>query len=158
VTTRFHGHLLRRGRHSQPGQIYLVTTVTAHRQAVFDDLPQGRCVVRTLRELDLAGAARTLAFVVMPDHLHWLLALGEAMTLGRVVRLAKGRAARRINTLRREFGQPPLAPLWQAGYHDRALRSEDDLRALARYVVGNPLRAGLVRRLGDYALWDAVWL
>ena len=29
---------------------------------------------------------------------------------------------------------------------------------LARYVVANPLRAGLVEKLGDYPLWDAVWV
>jgi hypothetical protein len=29
---------------------------------------------------------------------------------------------------------------------------------MARYVVANPLRAGLVKRLGDYPLWDAIWL
>jgi len=49
-------------------------------------------------------------------------------------------------------------PLWQQGFHDRALRREDDLVKMARYVVANPLRAGLVERLGDYPLWDAIWV
>ena len=48
--------------------------------------------------------------------------------------------------------------LWQRGYHDRALRRDEDLKAAARYIVMNPLRAGLVKRPGDYPLWDAVWL
>ena len=48
--------------------------------------------------------------------------------------------------------------LWQRNYHDRALREEEDVRHLARYTVANPLRAGLVKRLGDYPLWDAMWL
>ncbi|MCZ6895303.1 MAG: transposase, partial [Gammaproteobacteria bacterium] len=26
------------------------------------------------------------------------------------------------------------------------------------YLLTNPLRAGLVKRLGDYPLWDAVWV
>lgn len=47
---------------------------------------------------------------------------------------------------------------WQKRYHDHALRKEDNLKQMARYVVANPLRAGLVKRLGDYPLWDAVWL
>jgi len=29
---------------------------------------------------------------------------------------------------------------------------------IARYIVANPLRAGLVSRVGDYPLWDACWL
>ncbi|RUQ45382.1 transposase, partial [Corynebacterium pseudodiphtheriticum] len=24
--------------------------------------------------------------------------------------------------------------------------------------VANPLRAGLVKRIGDYPLWDAIWI
>ena len=44
------------------------------------------------------------------------------------------------------------------GLHDHAVRSDEDFRALARYVVANPLRAGLVSQIGDYPLWDAAWL
>ena len=28
----------------------------------------------------------------------------------------------------------------------------------SRYVVANPLRAGLVERIGDYPYWNAVWI
>jgi len=48
--------------------------------------------------------------------------------------------------------------LWQKGYFDRALRREEDLKAMARYIVANPLRAGLVEHIGQYPLWDAIWL
>jgi putative transposase len=48
--------------------------------------------------------------------------------------------------------------LWQPGYFDRALRKEDDRLAVARYLVANPLRAGIVQRIGDYPHWDSVWL
>lgn len=49
-------------------------------------------------------------------------------------------------------------PVWQAGYYDHAVRTDEDLVAVARYVVANPPRAGLVQRLGDYVLWDAIWV
>ncbi|MGA9470718.1 MAG: transposase, partial [Candidatus Macondimonas sp.] len=48
--------------------------------------------------------------------------------------------------------------IWQPGFHDRAMRREEDLRSAARYLVGNPLRAGLVEKAGDYPHWDAVWI
>ena len=50
------------------------------------------------------------------------------------------------------------ARLWQTGFHDHALRREEDLAATARYLIANPLRAGLVQRVGDYPFWDAVWV
>ena len=36
--------------------------------------------------------------------------------------------------------------------------AEKNLQDLARYVVRNPLRAGLVRSVYDYSLWDAIWI
>ncbi|PUE13003.1 hypothetical protein B9Z33_05885 [Limnohabitans sp. T6-20] len=83
----------------------------------------------------------------MPDHLHWLMQLGEEVDLGRCVQGVK-------SLVSRELGQP----IWQPGFHDRAMRKDEDLQALARYIVTNPLRAGLVKRVGDYPHWDAMWL
>ena len=65
----------------------------------------------------------------------------------------KGRSAISINRVLGNQGQ-----LWQKGFHDRAIRKEEDLQAIARYVVANPLRACLVDKIGDYPLWDAIWL
>lgn len=96
--------------------------------------------------------ARSLAFVVMPDHLHWLFEL-EHSSLDRVVGGVKARAAAEVHAQ----GLASM-PLWQRGFHDHALRKDEDVAATARYVVLNPVRAGLVRRVGDYPLWDAIWL
>jgi len=110
--------------------------------------------VKALCSSDREGSARTLAFVVMPDHLHWLFALGTDKPLSQVVADVKRRAAWRINEMAGRKGRP----VWQRGFHDRALRREESIRDAARYVVANPLRAGLVRTIGDYSLWDAMWL
>lgn len=49
-------------------------------------------------------------------------------------------------------------PLWQKAFYDRAVRKDKDMRKIARYIVANPLRAGLVERIGDYPFWGAAWL
>ena len=41
-------------------------------------------------------------------------------------------------------------PVWQEGYYDHGLRDDEDYRAGVRYVMQNPIRAGLVRRVEDY--------
>lgn len=145
-----HSSDLRRGRVSIPGQIYLVTCVTEKRVPWFRDFFNGRIVVSTLRYHEENGNAKTLAYVVMPDHLHWLFELGEKISLSRLMGSLKSYTARRIGA----NGQA----VWQKGYHDHALRREEEVSDTARYVVANPLRAGLVQRLGDYPLWDAMWL
>ena len=34
----------------------------------------------------------------------------------------------------------------------------EDIQAAARYIIANPLRAGLAERAGDYPYWDCIWL
>jgi hypothetical protein len=42
-------------------------------------------------------------------------------------------------------------------FHDHALRGDEDLQSVTRYLVGNPLRAGLVENIGEYPFWNAEW-
>ena len=142
-----HAHRLRTGRYSQPGQVYLLTTVTRDRRPVFGDFGHARLLIGVLREQEQRRLARTLAFVVMPDHLHWLMQLGDRLPLAQCMRNVKTLSALRIGSA-----------IWQAGYHDHAVRQEDSLPDIARYIVTNPVRAGLVHRTGLYPHWDAVWL
>lgn len=147
-----HSHSLRAGRFSEAGRIYLLTTIVRQRQPLFTDLHLARLLVWELRAAHAKQLVSSLAWVVMPDHLHWLVQLGD-IGLDGLMKEVKSRSAQAINRARGASG-----PLWQDGYHDQALRHEDNLKAFARYLVANPLRAGLVERLGDYPLWDAVWL
>jgi REP element-mobilizing transposase RayT len=146
-----HSQDLRKGRISEAGRIYLITTMIHERQPFFQDWRCGRLVVKAL--MGESAQAQTLAFVVMPDHLHWLLQLGENTTLPTVVRHVKSVSAHHLNQALNRQGK-----VWQASYHDHALRRDEDVVGIARYVVANPLRKGLVTRLGDYPLWDAIWL
>ena len=41
---------------------------------------------------------------------------------------------------------------WQRSFHDRALRSEEDVRQVANYILMNPVRAGLVDEPSEYLL------
>jgi len=148
-----HSRALRKGRISETGRIYLITTTVKDREPLFGDFALARAAIHELRASDAAGLSRTLAFVLMPDHLHWLVQL-ESGSLALLLARYKKRAASAVNRVRGTAGRP----VWQTGFHDRALRREESLRAVARYVVTNPVRAGLVRSVRDYPHWDAVWL
>ncbi|WP_458723439.1 REP-associated tyrosine transposase [Pseudomonas brenneri] len=152
MSTSQNAHRLRAGRYSEPGRIYLLTAVTHQRQAVFKDWRIGRLLASEFRRAQEDGEATSLAWVVMPDHFHWLVELHNG-DLPRLMQITKSRSARAINQTRRSFGT-----IWQKGYFDRALRWEEDLKVVARYMIANPLRAGLVEHIGQYPLWDAIWL
>ena len=144
---------LRKGRCSLANHAYFITTVTHLRQPWFRDWTTGRLVCMEMRRLEQAGLLESMAWVLMPDHLHWLLRLDAGVSLASIMQRLKGATARRINAHLGRRGR-----IWQPAYHDHAIRQDEDLRAMARYIVANPLRAGLVERVGDYPLWDAIWL
>ncbi|EPL05915.1 hypothetical protein CF150_27499 [Pseudomonas sp. CF150] len=122
------------------------------RRPVFADIYLGRLLVAELKRAHDLELLNSLAWVIMPDHLHWLFELRSA-TLSEVMKRVKSRSTLTINRARRTQGA-----FWQNGYHDRAVRAEGDLIKAARYIIANPLRAGLAGHVGDYSLWDAAWL
>ncbi|WP_454864396.1 REP-associated tyrosine transposase [Pseudomonas rhizophila] len=149
---RPNSHQLRRGRSSERGRGYLVTTVVHQRMPLFKDWRLGRLLVAELRRAHERGQVNSLAWVVMPDHLHWLVQLEQAQ-LTQVMQAVKSRSTLAINRAMNRKGA-----FWQSGFHDRAIRDNQELRPFARYIIANPLRAGLVDSIGDYPLWDAKWL
>ncbi|MFJ2547935.1 REP-associated tyrosine transposase [Pseudomonas sp. NPDC087612] len=149
---RPHSKLLRRGRISEPGRLYLLTSITENRAPILREFGLARLVVAQFKLAEQEGAARSLAWVVMPDHFHWLIEL-QSCTLKTLMRRLKSRSGCAICKACKLKSR-----LWQPGFHDRALRYEEDVQAVARYIVANPIRAGLVQRIGDYPHWDAVWI
>ncbi len=148
------GHTaLRKGRVSIEGQIYLFTTTTLERQLFFADFKAAQAAAQAFEDKAVLADAKLLAWVLMPDHFHGLLQLGEEISLQNMVNRLKSASARRVN---RALGRE--GPLWAKAYHDHALRREEDLLGTARYIVANPVRAGLVRHVGDYPFWNTIWL
>ena len=80
----------------------------------------------------------------MPDHVH-LLVEGrlDSSDLRRFAKMAKQRSGAVYAKIERRA-------LWQEGYLDRILREGDDVRGIVRYLMENPIRAGIVERVEDY--------
>ena len=74
-------------------------------------------------------------------------------SLGRVVGNVKSNTTRWVNNYLGREGS-----IWQQGFHDRALRKDEDVIEVARYVIANPVHDVIVNQVGDYALWDAKWV
>lgn len=136
-----------------PGQVYFITSVCAGRTPRFASHDVACAASAVVARADSWHDATLLAWVLMPDHLHLLLELGSRHTLQRVMQRGKSLIARAAHTAAGTHGK-----LWQPAFHDRALRRNEDVRVAARYLVANPLRAGVVERVGDYPYWGAVWL
>lgn len=153
-TFRPPGHAaLRLGRSSQPGHAYHLTFTTHRREPLFRDFRAACAVSSCLHNPALSAGATVLAWVVMSDHVHCLLQLGDSRPLPAVVASLKSGSARRAN---RAIGR--TGAVWSRAYQDHALRCDEDLRTVARYIIANPIRAGLAQRPADYPFWNAIWL
>ncbi len=94
-----------------------------------------------------------LAVVVMPDHTHLALVprcqSDRTVSIAEIMQAIKGTSAHKIN---RKFGR--RGPVWQQESFDRALPQEQQVDQKIDYMLGNPVRAGLVRNPMDYPwLW-----
>ena len=143
---------LRKGRYSQINGNYLITLVTNERVPWFTKFDLACIMCRCLSLSSVVTDMKILCWVVMPDHVHFLVELHQD-DLSSVIRRMKAGSATRLN---RQIGRK--GRFWQPGFHDRCLRHEDNIKDVARYIIGNPLRSKLCRKYGDYPFWDAVWL
>ena len=85
-----------------------------------------------------------LAYCFMPDHVHLLL---QGQTEGSPVEQSVIRAKQQSGYwFQKEHGNR----LWQKSSWDRVLRRDEDTLAVIRYIVANPVRAGLVVRPSAY--------
>lgn len=144
---------LRKGRTSLEGQIYFLTTATMYRRPVFKDHDVSKSVCKALHQRWLWRDSELVAWVLMPDHWHGLIQLGRGENLSTLMGRFKAITARAVPEQARVNGW-----LWGRGFHDRAIRTDEGLRECARYLIGNPLRAGLVEEIGLYPYWNAAWI
>ncbi len=148
------GHAaLRKGRTQMSGHAYHVTICTKSREPIFNEFEKACVASRAFHNPNLIGDATLLTWVLMPDHAHLLLRLGDQDCLSIVVARLKSASARGVNQASGRQGA-----VWGKSFHDHAIRGEEYLLATARYLVENPLRAGLARNVGEYPFWNSVWI
>ena len=81
-------------------------------------------------------------FLLMPDHLHALMAVPKGESLPTIVRAWKA------------YQTKGLAIQWQTGFFDHRLRSDESEEEKTDYIRMNPVRAGLVSKAAD---WPYFW-
>jgi putative transposase len=123
---------------------YFLTFCTRDRAQVFvEDSPVYSSLLQFRRTATLEGFSIN-AYCFMPDHVHLLVeATRPDSDLKRFAKLAKQRAGA-------AYALSGRGRLWQEGYYERILRDDDAPRDVARYIIANPLQAGLVASPMEY--------
>ncbi|SBT16432.1 Transposase IS200 like protein [Marinomonas gallaica] len=136
---------LRKGRCSDRSVVYHLTFASLNRVQTFKDFLKARAVIKALAYCDCKQWGNTVAFVIMPNHVHWLVQ-PYSKNISELVRVVK------------EYTRKHYGVLWQKSFYDRGMRSEQETIETARYIIANPKRAGLVSHVGQYSHWDCIYL
>ena len=101
-------------------------------------------VEKTLRRGEQLNQYELQAWVVMPNHVHVLLA--PRSPLESITRGIKGVTGREANAILGRIGKP----FWQDESFDRWVRNPAEFERVRSYIQNNPVRAGLARRPEDW--------
>jgi putative transposase len=97
-----------------------------------------KSIFETAKLYDQRGRWYAELILLMPDHLHALIAIGGEASLSKIIGNFK-RATSRFAGVR-----------WQRNFFDHRLRHDESLKEKADYIRNNPVRAGLVQDSVDW--------
>ncbi len=133
----------RRQRIEVPDGYYHVHTRGNDRQAIYFGNWSGRLFVRELERATRRHNWRVLAYCLMENHYHVVLQIDERLSQGMCE--LNGRFARISNWVTKRSGH-----LFGERFRSHLIEDETYLLESIRYVLLNPVRAGLVRHAGSW--------
>ena len=99
----------------------------------------GKALIDTIRHRNERQIWYAHVAVVMPDHVHLVLAFPD-----------RERPVQTIVSKWKEWTAKSLNINWQRDFFEHRLRKEESFREKSDYVLANPVRAGLVDRAEDW--------
>jgi putative transposase len=129
----------------RPARTFFVTTKTSMGRRLLQSERNARLLIDVLRSLVAEQMFELHDFVIMPDHVHLLLTVGEGMTVEKAMQLLKGRFSYRLS---HECGYK--GEVWQRGFSEAQLINQASFETHRNYIAENPVKAGLVTAAGDY--------
>ncbi|MEZ4511837.1 MAG: transposase [Chloroflexota bacterium] len=147
------------------GYIYFVTIVVQNRIKLFTTASYVIPLLDSFNFYRYKHPFKLLGYVIMPDHIHWLMWPAETVKLGDVMRdFKKFTAVRLIRQAEIEQNEGYVQAfqragqksghsfnkVWQDDYWDKLVYSERFLREKLHYMHRNPVRARLVVEPQEY--------
>jgi len=93
---------------------------------------------------------RLSSWVVMPNHIHFLITRSEAIELADIMQSLKSLTSHKANRILMRRGR-----FWMADYFDRYIRNSEHFANTVRYIENNPVKVGLCRKPEDWPFSSA---
>ncbi len=155
-------------KYNLENQIHFVTGCVYKKIELFDQYPM--CAKMFLKSLDFYRTKlnyKLLAYVVMPEHYHFLIYLSPETTISKIMMVVKGYTAKNIIDFLKEdnptyllkFKVPEskikrfkdsIYQIFQKDNYDFNIHSEKKLFEKINYIHYNPVKRGLVEEPSQY--------
>ena len=112
---------------------------------IFQSERNAYLLIDVLRSLIAEHHFELQDFVIMPDHIHALITVHQAMTIEKSMQFMKGRFSHR---LKQETGY--LGEIWQRGFSEIQVMNSENLKKFREYIAQNPVKSGLVESAEQY--------
>ena len=139
------------------GAIFFITTRLNEKGRLLTDEEAG-IIQNVIVDMATKKELKLYAYVVMPNHLHVLVQPIDN-GISKTMQLIKGRSSRKINILREnakgtttrcmgDISRP--INVWQKGFFDFTILTEQKFKEKFNYVHYNPVKWGLVNNAEEY--------
>jgi putative transposase len=126
-----------------------ITTKTINNYPFFTNPINAEIVVSTIYFGRKNNWFDLLAFVVMPDHLHLIIA-SKQKNISQSMHSIKSFSSKEINKINKRNGQ-----VWQPSFRDFTIYTNELLFEKITYIHDNPVRKGLVSEATRYIFSSA---
>ena len=134
--------------YTHANRIYFMTICAYAHQSPFVRPNLNQQTLAILRDEQTRQNCRIFTYCLMPDHLHFLVSPNvDGISALTFTDQYKGKATNASWKLGWQ------GKLWQRRYYDHIVRQEEDLLAIAEYILNNPVRKELVQHPEDW-LWS----
>src|SRR5262245_25082154 len=130
---------------NQPPGIFHLTSRGVDRRRIFDGDETRLCFYRLLNRMLAKNGGRIHAWCLMSNHYHLVYETTEVGQLSAALQYLNSTYARIYNGICGRRGY-----LFERPFHSELVATERHAIWLCRYVVNNPVRAGMAARAGDY--------
>jgi putative transposase len=127
-------------RYQETGELHFVTFSCVRHRPILGSAEARDHLLRLLEGTRVRYGMGVHGYVVMPDHVHLLVAEPEKAALSLAVQILKQRFSR---TRMEEY-------VWEPRYYDFNVRTEEKRIEKLRYLHRNPVKRGLVTEAGEW--------
>ncbi|MDP2965220.1 MAG: transposase [Pelolinea sp.] len=117
-----------------------ITCITHNRQPIFNARDNLGIFWKSIEMVNDNHPFDLIAYVILPDHFHWLIKMPENNpNFSKVMLSFKWNFTLNYKKLHKI---PTSLKLWQRGYWDHVIRNDKDLQTHLDYIHWNPLKHG----------------